>query len=175
VTAEDTPRPSRRQALAGGALLAASGALAPLARAADAATPSDVDQLERLLAFEHRLESTYEAALSRDAIEPHLGETLLHHEREHARGLEQALRGRGRRPPGATAPPPQLGAALTNPSAFARSAIDLEMEAVRAYQQVLATLRNDRLLLPLGSIMACGAQHVVGLRRASGDDLLALA
>ena len=170
MTAEDTPLPTRRQALAGGALLAVGWAVA-----AEAATPSDVVQLERLLALEDRLESAYEAALARGAIEPSLGETLLHHERQHVRGLEQALRGRGRRLPLATVRPPQLGAALGDPSGFARYAIDLETEAVRAYQQVLTTLRNDRLLLPLGSIMAGGAQHVVALRRASGEELLALA
>ena len=32
--------------------------------------------------------------------------------------------------------------------------------------------RNDRLLQPLGSIMACGAQHEVALRRVLGEDLL---
>jgi rubrerythrin len=160
--------PSRRQALAGGA---AALALA-LARPATAAPPADVDQLERLLALEQRLESTYSAALARDAIEPRLGETLLGHEREHVRGLEQALRGRGRSPR-ATVPPPRLGAALTSRPAFARFAIDLETETVRAYQEVLTTLRNDRLLLPLGSIMASGSQHLVALRQAAGEDLLA--
>jgi hypothetical protein len=181
IAAEDAPLPSRRQALAGAAAVAVSGALAPLARgalaplahAAAAAPPPDVEQLERLLALEHRLESAYQTALARDAIEPGLGRTLLAHEREHVRGLEQALRGRGRRSPRATVPPPRLGAALESRSAFASFAIDLEAETVGAYQEVLATLRNGRLLLPLGSIMASGSQHVVALRQAAGEDLLA--
>jgi hypothetical protein len=147
------------------------GALA-LARPAAAQT-SDVDHLERLLALEQRLQSLYEAALERDAIEPSLGETLLEHEREHVRGLEMALRARGRRSPRATVPPPQVGAALTSRPAFARFAADLEAEAVRTYEEVLPIVRSTRLLLPLGSIMASGAQHVVALRQASGDDLLA--
>lgn len=172
--AEDASLPSRRQALAGSAALAAGGGLL-LARPAAAAVPSDVEQLERLLALEHRLESAYQTALARDAIEPRLGETLLEHEREHARGLEQALRGRGRRAPRATVPPPRIGAALESRPAFARFAIDLEAETVGAYQEVLATLRNDRLLLPLGSIMASGSQHVVALRQAAGEDLIPLA
>jgi Ferritin-like domain len=166
---------SRRQALAGAAALAAGGALSAKSRAAAAAAPADIEQLERLLSLEHGLQSAYEAALARDALEPGLGETLLEHEREHVRGLEQALRGRGRRAPRATVPPPRLGAALASRAAFARFAIDLETEAVRAYQEVLTTLRNGRLLLPLGSIMASGSQHVVALRQASGERLLALA
>jgi hypothetical protein len=172
-----TSLPSRRQALAGGATALAGGATAALvlARPATAAAPPDADQLERLLTLEQQLESLYEAALARDAVDSALGEALLEHEREHVRGLEQALRGRRRAAPRATVPPPRLGAALTGPRSFARFAIDLETETVRAYQQVLTTLRNDRLLLPLGSIMASGSQHVVALRQAAGDGLLPLA
>jgi Ferritin-like domain len=158
---------SRRQVLG----LAVGGALV-LARPAAAQT-SDVDQLERLLALELRLQSLYEAALERDAIEPGLGETLLEHEREHVRGLEMALRARGQRSPRATVPPPEVGAAFASHAAFARFASDLEAEAVGAYEEALPTLRNTRLLLPLGSIMASGAQHVVALRQAAGDELMA--
>jgi hypothetical protein len=161
--------PSRRQALA----LAAAGALLLARPRAAAAQSPDVEQLAGLLALERRLESAYRAALARDAIDRELGETLLEHEREHVRGLEQALRGRGG--PRATVPPARLGAALASRTAFARFAIGLEEEAVRAYQEVLATFRNDRLLQPLGSIMAAGAQHVVALRGAIGDELIPLA
>jgi rubrerythrin len=163
---------SRRRALAG----AAAFATVALARPASAAAqPSDAEQLERLLALEQRLEALYRAALARDAIDPALGQTLLEHEREHVRGLEQALRGRRRSGPRATVPPPRLGAALASRPAFARFAAELEIETVRAYQDVLATLRNDRLLQPLGSIMASGAQHAVALRGAVGDRLIPLA
>jgi Ferritin-like domain len=158
---------SRREALA----LAAGGALL-LARPASAAAPSDVEQLERLLALEHRLASAYETALARGAVEAGLGETLLRHEREHVRGLELALRARGRSPR-ASVPPPRLGAALGSRTAFARFAAGLEAETVVAYQEVLATLRSGRLLLPLGSIMASSAQHAVALRQVAGEDLLA--
>jgi ferritin-like protein len=177
VREETAPLPSRRQALAGAAAALAWGAAA-LTRArpaAAAAARSDVEQLERLLTLEQRIASVYETALARDAIEPALGEALLGHEREHSRGLEQSLRARGGRAPRASVPPPGLGAALASRRAFARFAADLEAETVRAYQEVLATLRTDRLLLPLGSIMTSGAQHVVVLRQAAGDDLLALA
>jgi Ferritin-like domain len=167
------PLANRRHALGRAATLATAGALGLARPAAAAAPPPDVEQLERLLALEQRLEFLYEAALARDAIDPALGQTLLEHEREHIRGLEQALRGRGRRSPRATVPPPRLGAALSSRTAFARFASDLEAETVHAYQEVLTTLRNTRLLLPLGSIMASGSQHVVALRQAGGDDLLA--
>jgi Ferritin-like domain len=161
--------PTRRKALA----LALGGALALVRPASAAAQPSDIDQLERLLALEHRLQSLYDAALERNAIEPELGETLLEHEREHVRGLEMALRARGRRSPRATVPPPQVGTALASRTAFARFAIDLETETVGAYEEALPTLRSGRLLLPIGSIMASSAQHVVALRQAAGEDLLA--
>jgi Ferritin-like domain len=162
-------RATRRGALAGiaGVALVLAGPRAARAQL------SDAEQLERLLALERRLAAAYEAALRREAIEPRLGELLLEHEREHVRGLEQSLRGRGS--PRAGVPSPRLGAALASRPAFARFAADLETETVRAYQAVLATLRNDRLLQPLGSIMASGAQHAVALRRAAGDDLIPLA
>jgi hypothetical protein len=37
---------------------------------------------------------------------------------------------------------------------------------------VLTGFRDDHLVQPLGSIMACGAQHEVALRQVLGDDLL---
>jgi Ferritin-like domain len=157
----------RRQALG----LALGGTLV-LARPAVAQT-SDVGHLEQLLALEERLRSLYGAALERDAIDAGLGETLLEHESEHVRGLEMALRARGRRSPRATVPPPRVGTAFSSRPAFARFAAELEAEAVAAYEEVLPNLRSTRLLLPLGSIMASGAQHVVALRQAAGDELLA--
>ena len=157
-------RTSRREVLAG----AAAASLA-LARPALAADPSDADQLRRLLALERRLAGAYEAALARDTIEPALGELLLDHEREHIRGLEQALARGG---PRATAPPPQLGIDFSGRRAFARSALELERTTVDTYRDVLTTFHNDRLLQPLGSIMACGAQHEVALRQVLGEDLL---
>jgi hypothetical protein len=165
--------PGRPLATRRGALVLALGGGLAFARPAAAQAPTDVEQLERLLALEHRLLSAYEAALERDAIEPRLGETLLEHERDHVRGLELTLRGRGRASPRATVPPPRQGAALEGRDAFARFAIGLETETVDAYREVLTTFRNDRLLLPLGSIMSSGAQHVVALRQAAGDRLLA--
>lgn len=158
----------RRQALAA----AAAFAIVLRRPAAAAAQLPDLEQLERLLALEQRLEAAYRTALARDAIDRKLGETLLGHEREHVRGLGGALAARGRRAPRATAPPPRLGAALASRAAFARYAMELEAETVSAYQEVLATFGDDRLLQPLGSIMTAGAQHEVALREAVGDQLL---
>jgi hypothetical protein len=130
-----------------------------------AAAPSDADLLAGLLERELALEAAYASALGRGAIEPALGERLLAHEREHVRGLEQALRGRAAPQP--PAPPPPGGK-----RAFARAALALERDTVAAYAEALGVLRDTRLLQPLGSIMACGAQHEVALREALGDRLL---
>jgi hypothetical protein len=128
---------------------------------------SDTELLEDLLALEHRLLSAYEAALRRAVIEPELGGALRDQERAHVRALEQALAGAGRRNPRASVPP-ELGAILRDRDAFARFALDLEDEAVAAYAQTAAAIRNPRLRQPLGSIMACEAAHGVALRNALG-------
>ena len=133
---------------------------------------SDVELLEDLLALENRLISAYEAALRRDAIGAELAGTLRDHEREHARAIEQALAGAGRRNPRASVPPPKLGAALRSRSSFARFAVELEAEAVAAYAQASARIGDARLRRPLGSIMACEAAHEVALREALGAGLL---
>jgi hypothetical protein len=155
---------SRRALLAGAVLLAA----APAARAA---APPDGERLDELLGLELRLEAAYEAALERDAIEPGLGRMLLAHEREHVRGLGEALRGIGRRPAAGSAPPPPA-AALAGRRAFATYARELEGRTVAAYEDTLATYRNVRLLQPLAAIMGCGAQHEVALRRVLGLNML---
>ena len=130
---------------------------------------SDVDVLEDLLALENRLISAYEAALRREAIEVALGETLRDHEQEHARAIEQALRHAGRRSPRASVPSSELTAALRSRASFARFALDLERQAVAAYTEAAAAIRNPRLRQPLGSIMACEAAHAVALREAAGE------
>jgi hypothetical protein len=171
----DGIEPTRRGFLraTGPALLAvgATPVLAPTAWAQDA---SDVEMLERLLALERRLESAYEAALRRDAIEPRLGETLRDQEREHADGLVKALSGFGRRAPRATVPPPELGEALADRDAFGQFALDLEGETVDAYADAVATLRHPGLRQPLGAIMANEAQHEVALRNSLGESLISM-
>jgi Ferritin-like domain len=134
---------------------------------------SDGEILEELLALEARLAGAYEAALRRDAIDTELGRLLLEQEREHMRGLEQALRAVGGRAPRAAVPPPELGSALRSPAAFARFALDLEAEAVGAYTSASAEITRPGLRRPLGSIMACESAHEVALRAVLGWPLLA--
>jgi Ferritin-like domain len=155
------------------ALLGAAAALAVTAPAYAKAGRSDGETLEQLLAIEARLAGAYEAALRRDAINTGLGELLLEQEREHIRGLEQALRSVGGRAPRAGVPPPELGSALRTPAAFARFALDLEAEAVAAYTSAAAEITRPGLRRPLGSIMACESAHEVALRAAAGLPLLA--
>ena len=159
-----------RRALFGAAAAVAAGAAAP---ALGQDGRSDGEILEELLALESRLESAYEAALRREAIDAGLGELLRDQEREHIRGLEQSLGKLGERSPRATVPPPELGTALRSRAAFARFALDLEAQAVSAYVKAAAEIRRPGLRRPLGSIMACEAAHEVALRAAAGLPLLA--
>jgi hypothetical protein len=156
-------RATRREVMSGAAVVSLA-----ITHSALAADPSDAEQLARLLALERSLAAAYEAALEHDAIEPALGKLLLGHEREHVRGLEQAL---GRRSP-AQADTPQIALDFANRRSFAQSALELERTTVDTYRDVLTTFHNDRLLQPLGSIMACGAQHEVALRQVLGEDLV---
>ena len=132
----------------------------------------DVELLEDLLAREHRLLSAYEAALRRDAIDTSLGETLRDHEHEHVRALAETLAHAGRRNPRAGVPSPDLTAALRDRDAFAEFAKALEDETVGMYVAAAASVRDPELRRALGSIMACGAAHVVALKDALGSRFL---
>jgi Ferritin-like domain len=143
-----------------------------LAAAAAAAPASDLDILERLLLRERRLEAAYNGALRRGVLEEQLAASLRDQEREHARGLERALTTRGRSAPEAPEPDPRLAASLRSRDAFAAYALGLEGRAVGAYVDALASLRETRLLPPLGAIMASEAQHQVALRMTLGEPLL---
>jgi hypothetical protein len=129
---------------------------------------ADTELLEDLLAREQRLLSAYEAALRRDAIEASLGETLRAHERAHVQALEQTLARAGRRNPRASVPSPELTAALRDRDAFAHYAMELEDATVAEYVDAAANIRDPALRRPLGSIMACGAAHVVALKDSVG-------
>ena len=155
------------------ALLVAAGA-APLAlaAAASAAPASDLDILERLLLRERRLEAAYDGALRRGVLGKQLGASLRDQERDHARGIEMALTARGRRAPEAPEADRRLAATLRSRAAFAAYALGLEGRAVQAYVDALASLRDTRLLQPLGAIMASEAQHQVALRMTLGEPLL---
>jgi Ferritin-like domain len=152
--------------------LLAGGALLVLSSPARAQGRSDAELLEGLLALEGRLLSAYEGALRRGAIEPDLGERLRDQEREHVRGLEQALEKTGGGSPQATVPEPELGRALRSRATFATYALELEQEAVTTYVEAASGIGRRELRQPLGSIMACEAAHVVALRAETGDSLL---
>jgi hypothetical protein len=155
-------------------LLLGTGAASLAATAAAAAAPpSDVDILDRLLRLERRLEAAYEAARRRGLLDEKLATSLRDQEREHARGLEMTLAARGDRPsegPMADSPSPS---ALRSRAAFVRHALDLEARAVRSYVDAEASLRDTRLLHPLGAILTSEAQHQVALRAVVGEPLLA--
>jgi Ferritin-like domain len=159
--------PTRR-----GLLVTAGVAPLALAAAAAAAPASDLDILERLLLRERRLEAAYDRALRRGVLGEQLAASLRDQEREHARGIEMTLTARGRRAPEGPEPDPRLAASLRSRDAFAAYALGLEGRAVRAYVDALASLRDTRLLQPLGAIMASEAQHQVTLRMALGEPLL---
>ncbi len=152
--------------------LLATGALLALPVNAQAQARSDAEILEELLVIEGRLVAAYEAALRRDAIEAGLGETLRDQEREHIRGLEQALGEAGGGSPQATVPAPELGRALRSRSAFAAYATELEREVVSAYVDAASGIGRVGLRQPLGSILACEAAHAVALRASMGDSPL---
>jgi hypothetical protein len=155
-----------------GLLVAAGVAPLALAAAAAAAPSSDLDILERLLARERRLEAAYDGALRRGVLDEKLAAALRDQEREHARGIEMALAARGRRATGAPEPDPRLAASVRSRNAFAGYALGLESRAVRAYVDALSSLRDPRLLQPLGAIMTSEAQHEVALRMSLGEPLL---
>jgi hypothetical protein len=133
---------------------------------------SDVELMEELLVREHALLSAYEAALKRDAIDAELGATLRDHERDHVRALEQSLPGGAARNPRASVPSAELEAALGGRGSFARFAVDQEGSLVGHYAATIPRIRDARLRGPLGSIMACGAAHVVALRESLGSRYL---
>lgn len=151
----------------------AAGALLALPAVALAQEPSDAERLQELRALEGRLESVYDAALRRTAIDPALGETLRDQEREHIRALEQVLENLGGAgAPQATVPLPGLGPALRSREAFARFALGLEQEATGAYARAAPALAKDTIRQPVGSIMMCEAAHVVALREVAGIPLI---
>jgi hypothetical protein len=133
---------------------------------------SDSGLIEGLMTIEIRLVAAYEAALSREAIEPALGELLLDQEREHVRGLEHALRRLGGGSPRATVPDRGLTTALRDPGLFTEYALRLESEAMAAYVRASANIVRSQLRQPLGSIMTSEAAHTVALRQAANLPLI---
>jgi hypothetical protein len=140
----------RRRDLSAGA---AGLAVLALARSPAAfAQAGDNELIERLLGLERRLAAVYgRGGSASDSL-------FAEHSREHAKGLELALRNRGGRPP-ATGGQPDGG-----------SALELEAEAVAACYRACGELRDTRLLPTFAAIMANHGQHLVVLREARGRD-----
>ena len=65
-------------------------------------------------------------------------------------------------------PSPELTAALRDRDSFALLRAELEDETVAAYADGVPRIRDPKLRQPLGSIMACGAAHVVALKDSLG-------
>lgn len=130
---------------------AAAGVLA-LALARPRATlaqgDGDSELIAALIELERRLERAYGAAGSAT------DELFATHSREHAEGLEQALRNRGGRPPEG----PAAGGAP----------LELEARAVASCHRAIGELRDGRLLPTFAAIMANHGQHLVVLRERAG-------
>jgi hypothetical protein len=123
--------------------------------------------------LEQRAAAAYDAAAGGGKLPPALARLARHlrdQEQEHADGLARALRGLGGRRPARPDPPP----AVPSGRAFGDFALALENRLIRAYYDAVPRLRPG-LRQPLGSIMACEAQHLVVLREALGRDPLPVA
>jgi hypothetical protein len=134
------------RAVAGLLPLALARAPAALAQRAD-----DGELIEELIELERRLALVYDGGGSA------ADNLFARHSREHAEGLEQALRNRGGRPP-------------EPPRAAGGSALQLEQRAVAACNRAAGELRDTRLLPTFAAIMANHGQHLVVLRQALGRD-----
>ena len=148
-------RPTRRK-------LFQLAAVLPLARVAPALAQGhpDAELLRELLALEQDANLIYGTLRGG----PELSSRLFREQsREHVRGLEIALRNRGRRPP-----QPRARAGLATPE----QALRLESRAVAVYHRTIGELSDDRLLPALTGIMANHGQRQVVLRRALGRDPL---
>lgn len=130
---------------------------------------SDAQLVTGLLALERRLVALYDAALDRRLIDAATARLLRDQEREHAAGLERALRGMGAPVPDEVVTAPDLN----DRDAFLLAAMEAEDGAVSAYVDALAELRNPRLAQPLGAIAASEGQHQVVIRLLDGQSPVA--
>ncbi len=130
---------------------------------------SDAQLVTDLLALERRLVALYDVALDRRLIDADTARLLRDQEREHARGLERALKGMGARVPEGVVTAPDLN----DRDAFLVAALEAEDRAVAAYVDALVELRNPRLAQPLGAIAANEGQHQVLIRLLDGQSPVA--
>ena len=120
--------------------------------------------------LEQRAAAAYDSAATGGKLPPALARLARHlrdQEEEHADGLARALRGLGGHRPAR----PEHQPTPPGGRAFGAFALALENRLIRAYYDAMPRLRPG-LRQPLGSIMACEAQHLVALREALGHDPL---
>jgi len=160
-------RATRRQTLAGAALLVAPGAAAA-ALTEDEKKKRGQAALVAALKFEQTAVVAYEAIANSGKVSVRVT-TLLRmlqdHDNQHAEQLATALDSQGIKPP---IPPrraaiPGLGRVHDGMSA-APFAIDLELHAIGAYNEVVRYLADPNLLRTVAGAMGTDGQHLVALR-----------
>jgi hypothetical protein len=165
-------RATRRQALVGAALAPALIARAPVALGAandDERKKRAQAALVAALKVEQTAVVAYEAIANSGKLSVRataLLRLLLDHDRQHTEQLVTALDSQGVKPP---IPPrrariPGL-AAVRDDTAAADFAIDLELRAVGAYNEVVLNLGDPNLLRTIAGAMGTDGQHLVVLRR----------
>ena len=168
---------TRRGALAGGALAAASALpLLTAVRHAFAQAPDEIAIVKRAIGVELTIAAAYETAASGGALSPRMRPIALllrRQEKAHADALSSALRAMGQTAPTGVDDRRLQGlrGLRTEPEVI-RFAIGLENASVAAYYDAQKKLRDGRLLQVTAQIMANDAQHLVILRQAARQDPL---
>jgi len=131
----------------------------------------DAATLNRALGLEYASVALYTAGRARTSGRTRRAMTqLLDQERDHARGLTEAIRdlgGRPRRPLSGAAYRKQLGVDRASGTAFLRAAARVEQEAIAWYLETLPGLTDGRLRQTAAAILASEAEHaavLTGLR-----------
>jgi rubrerythrin len=160
-------RATRRQALAGAALLVAPGAAVALT--ADDKKKRGQAALVDALKFEQTAVVAYEAIANSGNVSVRttaLLRMLQDHDNQHAEQLASALDPQGIKPP---IPPRRATirglAQVRDDAGAAAFAIDLELHAIGAYNQVVRYLADPNLLRTVAGAMGTDGQHLVVLRQ----------
>ena len=160
----------RRGMLAAGAALTASS-VPVLLGVRNAFAQADNDQSVITAAIE--LEQVAAEAYQR--LQGPLGgvaRLFRNHERQHEQALTAALRQLGGRPPSANVDARLARLPTGNRRAAASFAIELEQNAVRAYEDAARKLRDASLMKTTTTILGAEAQHLVVLRQIAGQQPL---
>ena len=162
-------RVTRRHALAGAAvgLVLPHEALAALTD--DERKKRGQDELVAALEFEQTAVVAYEAIANSGKLSVRatgLLRMLQDHDNQHAQQLVTALGSQGKKPP---IPPRRAAirglAQVHDDRSAAAFAIDLELRAIGAYNQVVRYLADPNLLRTVAGAMGTDGQHLVVLRQ----------